>query len=551
MAKTVIVGGVAGGATAAARLRRLDENAEIVMFERDEHISFANCGLPYHISGIIPQRSNLLLQTPESFNTRFNVDVRIFSEVISINPDSKTVSVKNIKANETYEEVYDNLIIATGSMPIKPPIAGLDFEGVFTLRNVANMDRIIEFIENKNPKSAVVIGGGYIGVETAENLAHRGLEVSIVELSDQLIAPIDFDMAADVHQYLRAKGISLYLKNGVNAIEQAENGFCAKLTNGEINADLVIVAVGVLPDTAIAKNAGIKVNARGGIFVNEKMLTNIENIYAVGDAVVVTNYVSGEQGLIPLAGPANKQARIAADNICGRNSVYDNTLGSSILKVFDMTVAATGINEKTAKRLNINYDKVYTLLAGHASYYPNTAPMQIKVLFEKETGKILGAQIVGFDGVDKRCDIFATCIKLGATASDLTRLELCYAPPFGSAKDPVNMIGYMIENVSNGVVKQYHWDDVANLPKDGSVTLLDVRTDAEYGAGAIEGTVHIPVDELRRRIDELNNAKPVYVNCRSGLRSYIACRILSQRGFDCYNLAGGYRFYEAVIKELV
>ena len=549
MSKTLIVGGVAGGATAAARLRRMDEQAEIVIFEKDEHISFANCGLPYHIGGVIEDRENLLLQTPASFNRRFNVDVRVFSKVMAINRSDKTVSVQNIATGESYKETYDTLILAPGGKPVVPPVPGIESEGVFTLRNMADTDKIVEYIQKRKPKNAVVIGGGYIGVEMVDNLMHRGLEVSLVQRPNQVISPLDFDMACDVHHYLRSKGVALYLSNGVTAIVPAGDAMRIELSGGVLVADMVIVAVGVKPDSGLAQTAGLALSEKGGIKVNQYMQTSDSSIYAVGDAVEITDLVTGQPAIIPLAGPANKQARMVADHICGRESRYKGTQGSAILKVFDMTVATTGMNEKTAARCGIDYDKVYAWLPGHAGYYPGTKPLSIKALYEKDSGKILGAQVVGFDGVDKRCDLLAVAIRTGLTAGELTELELCYAPPFSSAKDPVNMIGYMISNVLDGLVKNYHWDEVAALPRDGSVTLLDVRTPAERATGAVEGFMHIPVDELRERMGEVPEGKPVYIHCHSGLRSYIAARILSQNGYDTYNLSGGFRLYNSVISE--
>lgn len=546
--KILIVGGVAGGASAAARLRRLDENAEIIMFERGEYISFANCGLPYYIGGEITQKSELTLQTPESFNSRFNVDVRVFNEVVSIHPEKKTIVVKENGADDgrQYEETYDKIILAPGAEPIKPAINGIDDPRVFTLRNIPDTYKIKEYIDNNRPKSAVVVGGGYIGVEMAENLKLAGLDVTIVELADHVIAPIDYDMACDVHHYLLAQGVQLELSNGVTDIESRENDLVIQLNNGELKTDMVIMCVGVRPENKLAKEAGLKVNLRGSIVVNKHMQTSDQDIYAVGDAVEITDFITGSKGFVPLAGPANKQGRIAADHICGINSSYTGTQGSAILKIFDMTVASTGINEKTAKQQGLNYDKVFTYSASHATYYPGATAMSIKTIFEKETGKILGAQIVGFDGVDKRCDVFATAIRAGMTAFDLTELELCYAPPYSSAKDPVNMAGYVIENLITGKVKDFHWHDVPRLPRDGSVILLDARTPQEYRAGAIEGFINIPLDTLRSRLDELDKTKPVYVYCHSGQRSYIAYRMLTQYGFDCYNLSGGYRLYHSI-----
>lgn len=547
--KVVVVGGVAGGASAAARLRRLDESAEIIMFERGEYISFANCGLPYYIGGEITDRAALTLQTPQSFHSRFHVDVRINSEVTAIDPKAKQVTVRSKDRGE-YTESYDKLILSPGAAPIRPPMEGADNERVFTLRNIPDTYKIRGYVEEQHPKSAVVVGGGYIGVEMAENLKNAGVDVTIVELADHVIAPLDYDMACDVHRYLKEKGVGLILQNGVQSIREEGGALRLTLSDGEIDTDLVIMAVGVRPDTALAKEAGLELNRRGAIVVDEHMLTSDPDIYAVGDAVEVTDFVTGEKAYIPLAGPANKQGRIAADNICGIPTTYKNTQGSAVLKIFDMTVATTGVNERAAKAAGLDYDKVYTFSNSHASYYPGSTGMSIKTLYEKGTGKILGAQIVGFDGVDKRCDVLATAIRAGMTAKDLTELELCYAPPFGSAKDPVNFVGYVVENTLAGRVKNFFWDDVAKLPRDGSVTLLDVRTDLERENGQyIDGFIHIPVDELRERVGELDKSKPVYIHCRTGLRSYVACCMLAGLGFDCYNLSGGWRLYESILSE--
>lgn len=545
--KVVIVGGVAGGASAAARLRRLDEKAEIVMLERGPYISFANCGLPYYIGGEIKKKSALTLQTPQSFKSRFNVDVRVNSEVTAIHTAEKTVTVRT--AEGEYEESYDKLILSPGAAPIVPPLPGVDNERVFTLRNIPDTEKIREYVEEEFPDSAVVIGGGYIGVEMAENLKKSGVETTIVELSDHLIAPLDYDMACEVHQYARSQGLNLVLNNGVTAIEEKGGKLCVKLSNGELETDMVILSVGVRPDTALAKDAGLALNARGAILTDAHMLTSDPDIYAVGDAVEITDFVTKQKGYIPLAGPANKQGRIAADNLCGIPSEYKQTQGSSVLKLFDMTIAMTGVNERTAKAAGLHYDRMYTYNQSHASYYPGGHGISMKVLYEKGTGRLLGAQLVGYDGVDKRCDVLAVAIRAGLTASDLTELELCYAPPFGSAKDPVNYAGYAIENVLTGKIKTFHWDEVASLPRDGSVTLLDVRTAAERANGCIDGFIGIPVDELREHISELDPKKPIYVHCQSGLRSYIACRILAGYGFDCYNLTGGWRFYNLVVNE--
>ncbi len=543
--KTVIIGGVAGGATAAARLRRLDESAEIIVLERGEHVSFANCGLPYYIGGSITEKSALTLQTPASFRNRFNIEVRVLNEVTEINPGNKTVTVKDIRSHTEYTESYDTLVLSPGAEPINPNIDISGETNVFTLRNIPDTLKIKKHIENAFPKSAVIIGGGYIGVEMAENLVEAGLDVSVVELSDHLIAPLDFDMAADVHRYMKSKGIKLYLKNGVKAI----SGNCVTLQNGSITADMVIMCVGVRPETGLARKCGIELNARGSIIVNEKMQTNIPDIYAVGDAVEVKDFITGERTFVPLAGPANKQGRIAADNIAGGNSVYNGTQGSAVLKVFDMTVATTGLNEKRAKEAGINYDKTYIYSAPHATYYPGGTNMSIKVLWDKDTHKLLGAQIVGFDGVDKRADVFAAAIRFGARVTVLTSVELCYAPPFGSAKDPVNMIGFVAENVISEKIKQFFWHDVDSLPRDGSVFLLDTRTRTEFENGRIDGFINIPLDEIRQNLDKIPKDRTIYVHCFSGHRSYIACRILSAYGYDCLNLAGGWRLYESVMNE--
>ena len=568
MRKILIVGGVAGGATAAARIRRLDEHAEIIMFERGEHISFANCGLPYYIGGTIAEREDLLLQTPKSFHMRFNVDVRISSEVLSIERDTKTVTILNCATGEKYSENYDTLILAPGGEPIKPPLEGIDSDRVFTLRNVADTDKIKNYIACHHPKKAVVIGGGFIGIEMAENLVEAGMEdVSVVELAEQVIAPIDADMACDVQHYMRRMGVKLLLNSGLrriidNSDMQHTNdksqlivelfNSASTITNNTVansavlSADIVVLAIGVKPESKLALDAGLEVNSRGGIVVDEYMRTSDLNIYAVGDAVETTDFVTGQATMLPLAGPANRQARIAADNICGIKSKYAGSQGSAVIKIFDMTVAFTGINEKTAKRMNLDYDKEFLWLPGHAGYYPGARPMSIKVIYDKKDGRILGAQFVGYDGVDKRRDVLAVAIRAKMTAYDLTRLELCYAPPYSSAKDPVNMAGFAIENALNGIVKKIHWHDVDGLPRDGSANLIDVRNPQETARGRIDGFINIPLDTLRGRLRELDKSKPVYVHCQSGMRSYIAARILTQNGFDVFNISGGYRLYSSV-----
>lgn len=547
--KILIVGGVAGGASAAARLRRLDESANIIMFEKDEYISFANCGLPYYIGGEITDQEALTLQTPDSFKARFNVDVRNFNEVTAITPETKTVTVYNHQLQKEYQESYDKLLLSMGAKPIKPNIPGINSNKVFTLRNIPDTYAIKEYVDTHKPKHAIVVGGGFIGIEMAENLHSTGINVTIVEMANQVISPIDYEMACEVHQHLISKGINLVLETELQAINEAGNKLTVTLNNQTVDTDMVIMAIGVVPETKIVKNTEIATNSRGAIIVNDKMETSIKDIYAVGDAIEIKNFVTNKASYVPLAGPANKQGRIAADNICGFDRHYQGTQGSSILKVFDLTVASSGINEKTARELNLNYDKVYTYSANHAGYYPGAVNMSIKVLFDKSTGTILGAQIVGYDGVDKRMDVLAAAIRAKMTGFDLTELELCYAPPYGSAKDPVNMAGFVIENILTDKIKQYNWDDVASLPRDGSVILLDTRTELEYANGHIDGYINIPLDSLRTRLHELNLNKPIYVTCQIGLRGYIASRILSQNSFDTYNLNGGYRLYNTIFNQ--
>lgn len=544
--KVLIIGGVAGGASAAARLRRLDEDAQIILLERGGYISYANCGLPYYIGGEIADQGQLTLQTPESFWRRFRIDVRIYHEALRIDRESRRVSIWDRRGNREYEESYDKLILSPGAEPVCPPVPGLKDERVFTLRTIPDTLAIRRFIEERRPRRAVIVGGGYIGVEMAENLTRAGLQVSIVELSDHLIGPLDYDMACDVHRYLSQKGVEILLRNGVEGVEPAPDGLTVRLQRGERAADLVLLCVGVRPESRLAREAGLELTPKGAVRVNAHMQTSDPDIYAVGDVTAACDYVSGNPVHIPLAGPANKQGRIAAGHICGLPHGYRGTQGSSVLKLFDMTVAMSGLNERAAKEAGYSYDKVYLFSPSHATYYPGAENMSLKVLFERESGRILGCQITGFEGVDKRCDVLATAIRAGMAGEDLADLELCYAPPFSSAKDPVNMAGFVIQNLLEGNIRQFHWQDVASLPRDGSATLLDVRTPTEYARGHIAGAVNIPLDELREHLDGLDSEKPVYVNCQSGLRSYIACRILSQHGFTCSHLAGGYRLYESV-----
>ena len=550
MKKIVIVGGVAGGATAAARIRRLDEQAQITVFERSGYVSYANCGLPYYIGGDITDAEDLTLQTPDSFHQRFALDIRVRHEVTAIHPEKKTVTVHALDTGATFEAAYDKLVLAPGARPVKPPLPGIDHPRVFSLRTVEDTLRIRRYIDDRHPRSAVLIGGGFIGVELAENLRHAGLDVTIVDMQPQLMNQLDPDMAAFVHAQMRAKGIQLLLQKGVQAFEDADGAVRTLLSDGSaVTADLAVLAIGVAPDTALAKDAGLALGMRGSILVNDQMQTSCPDIYAVGDAVQFRHFVTGQPALISLAGPANKQARVAADNICGLDSHFDGAQGSSVIKIFDCTAAATGINEKTAQAAGIPYEKIFLSPLSHAGYYPGGRVMTMKVLFDPETDRLLGAQIVGTEGVDKRIDVIATAIRAGMRASRLKTLDLAYAPPYSSAKDPVNMAGFMIENLKKGLIRQFHWHQVDDLPRDGSVTLLDVRTAEEFAAGHVEGCVNIPVDELRNRLGEVPAGKPVYVICQSALRSYLACRVLSQHGFDCLHLAGGYRLYQMVTQE--
>lgn len=548
--KVVIVGGVAGGATAAARIRRLDEQAEILVFERSGYISYANCGLPYYIGGVIENPQQLTLQTPESFFSRFRVHMKVHHEVTAIHPERKTVSVKNLESGEVFEESYDKLLLSPGAKPTQPRLPGVGIDKLFTLRTVEDTFRIKEYINQNHPKSAVLAGGGFISLELAENLRELGMDVTIVQRPKQLMNPFDSDMASFIHSEMRRHGIKLALGHTVEGFVEKGDGVEVLLKEEpSLCADMVVLAIGVTPDTYLAGEAGLELGIKGSILVNDRMETSIPDIYAVGDAVQVKHYVTGQEALISLAGPANRQGRIAADNICGGDSRYPGSQGSSVIKVFDMTAASTGLNETNAKKAGLDVDKVILSPMSHAGYYPGGRLMTMKVVFEKETYRLLGAQIVGYEGVDKRIDVLATAIHTGMKATELKDLDLAYAPPYSSAKDPVNMAGFMVDNLLNGILKQFHLEDLASLPHDGSVTLLDTRTVGEYRRGHIDGFVNIPVDELRERLDEIETGKPVYVICQSGLRSYIACRILAGNGFDCYNFSGGFRFYDAVMHD--
>ena len=549
--KVIIVGGVAGGATAAARIRRLDEKAEIKVFEKSGFVSYANCGLPYYIGGVIEDPEELTLQSPESFYERFRIDVKVNHEVMAIHPKDKNVVVKNLETGEEWEESYDKLLLSPGAKPIIPDMPGTELPEVFSLRTVEDTFAIRNFVDNEKPKTAIISGGGFIGLEVAENLVEQGVKVTIVQMDKQVMSPLDPEMASFIHGELRNAGVELVLENTLTEIGYGEKGdkkkLLCKLQTGEtLEADMAILAIGVLPENKLAKEAGLDLGMKGAIVVNDRLETSAKDVYAVGDAIQVKQYTTGKDAVISLAGPANKQGRIAADNICGLDSRFEGSQGSSVIKLFNLTIASTGINEKIAAFEGLNYDKIYLSPTNHAGYYPGGKLMTMKVLFDPKEDKLLGAQIVGYDGVDKRIDVLATAMHAKVPASKLKELDLAYAPPYSSAKDPVNMAGFMIENIEEGRVKQFFFDDVAELPKDGSVTLLDARTEEEYEEGHAEGFINIPVDELRERMEEIPKEKPLYVMCQSGLRSYVACRILMQEGYDAYNFAGGYRLYEAI-----
>jgi CoA-disulfide reductase len=543
--KVIIVGGVAGGATAAARLRRISEDVEIILVDRGENISFANCGLPYYIGETIKDRSKLLVQTVKGMSERFNLDIRNLSEVMSINPENKTVTIKNLQTGEVYEESYDKLLLSPGARPIVPPIPGLnENKSLFTLRNIPDTDKIKSYVDMKNPKKAVVIGGGFIGIEMAENLVDRGLEVTIVEMANQIMTPIDYEMASILHTHLKEKGVNLIVENGVQSF--ASQGKKVILSDGtEIETNMTILSIGVRPENELAKIAGLELGERGGIIVNEYLQTSNEDISAVGDAVEVVDYMSGTKAMIPLAGPANRQGRIAANNIMGKKEKYQGTMGTSIAKVFNLTVAATGNNEKTLKRLGVTYEVVHIHPSSHAGYYPGAAPIALKLIFDKETGKIYGAQAVGADGVDKRIDVIATAIKGGLTVEDLTNLELSYAPPYSSAKDPVNMAGYVATNIMEGELEHVQWHEVDQIVAEGGL-LIDVREPMEREFGFIEGSINISLNQLRNRLEELPKDQTIYVSCQVGLRGYLASRILKNNGYHVKNVDGGWKTYSSV-----
>ena len=548
--KIVIVGGVAGGATAAARIRRLDEHADIVVFERSGFISYANCGLPYYIGGVIKNKEELTLQTPKSFYERFRIKMNVLHEVKAIDPSSKTVTVCDLATGKQWEESYDKLLLSPGARPVVPQIPGSDLGQVYSLRTVEDTYRIRQAVTDEKPASALISGGGFIGLELAENLLEAGIKVTLIQRPDQVMKPLDREMASFIHNRIREAGIDLILGDSVVSLAENKEGLGklrAELNSGRsIDTDMAIMAIGVAPETTLAKEAGLETGIKGSILVDDHMRTSNGDIYAVGDAVQVKQFTTGSDALISLAGPANRQGRIAADNICGLDSSYPGSQGSSVIKLFDMTIASTGINEKTAVAEGLEYEKIYLSPLSHAGYYPGGKVMTVKLVFDPVSDKILGAQIVGHEGVDKRIDVIATAMYAGIPASKLKELDLAYAPPYSSAKDPVNMAGFMVENIEKGLMKQFFYEDLESLSKDEGVTLLDTRTPEEYKKGHVDGFINIQVDELRERIGELDPSKPVYVMCQSGLRSYIACRILAQNGFECSNFSGGYRLYASV-----
>lgn len=545
MSKYLIVGGVAGGATTAARLRRLDEHAEIIMFEKGEYISYANCGLPYYIGDVIPDRNSLFVQTPASFGGRFKVDVRVNSEVISINRDKREVMVKRVGTDQTYVEAYDKLILSPGAEAMRPPIPGIDSEGIFTLRNVTDTDVIKNFINENKPKRAVVVGAGFIGLEMAENLHALGIKVTIVEMQDQVMPPIDFSMAAIVHQHLKTKKVEFYLGDGVDSFTQNNCGLSVHLKSGrKLNVDMVILSIGVRADSKLAKAADLEIGVTGGIKVNEFLQTSDEFIYAVGDAIEYTNPITQKPTVAYLAGPANRQGRICADNlVLGNVTKYKGSIQTAIAKVFDITVASTGVSAKTLDRENIPYIESITHSGSHAGYYPGAIPLSIKIVFSPTDGKLFGAQVIGYNGVDKRLDLIASVVKQGGTIYDLIDIEHAYAPPFSSAKDPVNIAGYVAENILTGRMKVIQWSEISALSPD-EYTLIDVRTVGENRNGTIPGAVNYPVDQIRHHLASIPRDKKVVIFCAVGLRGHVASRIVMQHGYDVYNLSGGYKTYE-------
>lgn len=550
MSRYVIVGGVAGGATAAARLRRIDEKSEIILFERGQYISYANCGLPYYIGETIKEWENIFVQTPESFNSRFNVDVRINNEVIKIDPLKKEVIFKNLKINKTDKISYDKLILSPGAQPFKPPLPGIDDNRIFTLRNPEDTEEIKNYIKNNNVKKAVIVGAGFIGLEMAENLHNLNLMVTLVEMAPQVMPLVDFEIASEIHQHLKTKGVEFFLQDSVVSFNPKEKIELNLKSGKKIYADMVILSIGVKPEVTLAKDAGLSIGPKGGIIVNEFLQTSNPDIFAIGDVIEGKHLVLNENIPVPLAGPANKQARIAADNLVfGPQKKYIGTIGTSIAKVFDLTIASTGLSDKVIRQKGINYEKILVHTSSHAGYYPGALPMTLKILFNKDNKRILGAQIVGYEGVDKRIDVIAALIQKNGTIEDLVNFEHAYAPPYSSAKDPINIAGLIAENIVNGYLKQIHWHDLIEMDSK-SIFLLDVRTVEEYELGTIPGAVNIPVDELRKNLDKIPEDKKIIVFCGVGQRGYIAYRILTQNGFtQVYNLSGGYKTYEHVTQK--
>ncbi len=547
--KVVIVGGVAGGATAGARIRRLDENAEIVIFERSGFISYANCGLPYYIGGVIENEEDLSLQTPEGFLRRFKIKAKVYHEVTDIDAENKTVSVKNLVTGEVFKEGYDKLILSPGAKPVLPEFCKQG-DRIFTLRTVEDTIKIRSFIDQKNPKSVIVVGGGFIGLEMAENLSKQGIAVTIVQRGKHLLPTLDFDLASFIHAKFRQHKVQVVLNARTRKMDEFGDTVTLAFEDGRtISADMALISVGVMPENTLAKKIGLDLGVKGAIKVDAKMQTSMPDIYAVGDAIEVKNFITEQDAVISLAGPANKQGRIVADNICGLDSEYNGSQGSSVIKLFDMTVATTGLNEGQLKANGYDYEKIILTQNSHAGYYPNATAMTLKLIFDKSSYKIYGAQIVGYDGVDKRIDVIATAIRAGLKAYELKELDLAYAPPYSSAKDPVNMLGFVAENIKNGIVKQFAYEDISALKNRNDAILLDIRTVYEYARGHADGFINIPLDDLRERLVELDKSKKIFVMCQSGLRSYLATRILMQNGFDAYNFIGGFRLFSSINNE--
>ena len=549
--KIIIVGGVAGGATTAARLRRMDEDSEIIMFERGEYISYANCGLPYYIGGVISERENLFVQTPEAYSQRYKVDVRVLNEVISIVPETKTENVRDLRTGKEYSESYDKLVLSPGAEPFRPNLPGIDSDGIFTMRNVTDTDKIKSYIDHKNIKSAVVVGAGFIGLEMAENLHKLGIFVSIVEMAEQVMTPLDYSMASIVHQHLKTKNVAFFLNDGVSSFEKENNHIVATLKSSrKIHADMVILSIGVRADSKLARESNLSIGTTGGIVVNEFLQTSNPDIYAVGDAIEFENPIIHKKQITYLAGPANKQGRICADNIVlGNKSVYKGSINTAIAKVFDLTVASTGVSGRTLKNEKISYLSAITHSGSHAGYYPGSIPMSIKIVFSPKDGKLYGAQIVGYEGVDKRIDLLAGIVKFNGTIYDLMEIEHAYAPPFSSAKDPVNIMGFIAENILNGSMKPFSWREIESIDLSNTV-LIDTRTKDEFELGAIRGAINIPIDEIRDRLSEIPKQKKIVIYCSVGLRGYVASRVLMQHGYsEVYNLIGGYKTYEFAIQK--